>query len=78
MQEIYSLNLYFNDLSLINTSKQYPDLLSYTAIRKDWVQKYKPAERLFYSKTKILQFIIDETQLKVGSEYIWLYKSKRY
>ena len=34
--------------------------------------KNKP-ERLFYSKTQISEFIIDETQIKVGSEYIWLW-----
>ncbi|HXT83079.1 MAG TPA: DDE-type integrase/transposase/recombinase, partial [Verrucomicrobiae bacterium] len=30
-------------------------------------------ERLFHNKTKISEFIIDETQIKVGSEYIWLW-----
>ena len=36
--------------------------------------KYKPIERLFYRKTKISEFIVDETQIKVvGSEYIWLW-----
>ena len=43
----------------------------HTAIR-DWIQKYKP-KRLFYRETKIAEYIIDETQLKVGSEYIWLW-----
>ena len=69
---IYSLHLYFSGLSLRNTSKAISKFVkrSHTAIR-DWIQKYKP-ERLFYKKTKISDFIIDETQLKVGSEYIWL------
>jgi transposase-like protein len=35
--------------------------------------RYKPAERLFHTKTKISEFIIDETQIKVISEYIWLW-----
>ena len=71
---LYSLHLYFNGLSLRNTSKAISRFIirSHTAIR-DWIQKYKPAERLSYSKTKISQFIIDETQLKVGSEVIWLW-----
>ena len=53
--------------------KQYLDFVqrSHTAIR-DWIQKYKP-ERLYYNKTKTSEFIIDETQLKVGSELIWLW-----
>jgi putative transposase len=36
------------------------------------IQKYKP-ERLSYNKTKTSEFIIDETQLKVGSKVIWLW-----
>jgi putative transposase len=45
--------------------------ISHTAIG-DWIQKYK-LERLSYSKTKISGFIIDETQIKVGSELLWLW-----
>ena len=70
---IYSLHLYFNGLSLRNTSKAISRFVqrSHSAIR-DWIQKYKP-ERLFHSKTEISKFIVDETQIKVGSEYIWLW-----
>ena len=28
---------------------------------------------MFYRKTKIFEFILDETQIKVGSELIWLW-----
>ncbi len=71
---VYSLHLYFNGLSLRNTSKAISRFVkrSHTAIR-DWI-RYKPAERLSYTKIKISEFIIDETQIKVGSsEYIWLW-----
>jgi putative transposase len=70
---VYSLHLYFNGLSLRNTSKAISRFVkrSHTAIR-DWIQKYKP-ERLSYNKTKTSEFIIDETQLKVGSQIIWLW-----
>ena len=44
---------------------------SHSAIR-DWIQKYKP-KRLFFRKTKINEFVVDETQIKVGSELIWLW-----
>ncbi len=56
-----------------NTSKAISRFVkrSHTAIR-DWIQKYQP-ERLFYSKTKISEFIFDEIQIKVGSEYIWVW-----
>jgi putative transposase len=70
---VYSLNLYFSGLSLRNTAKAISKFIhrSHSAIR-DWIQRYKP-ERLFYNKTKISLFIIDETQIKVGSESIWLW-----
>ncbi len=74
---IYSLHLYFNGLSLRNTSKAISRFVqrSHSAIR-DWIQKYKP-ERLFHSKTEISKFIVDETQIKVGLEYIWLWVAYR-
>jgi putative transposase len=70
---VYSLHLYFNGLSLRNTSKALYRFVkrSHSAIR-DWIQKYKP-KRLFFRKIKIAEFTVDETQIKeVGSEYIWL------
>ncbi len=72
---LYSLHLYFSGLSLRNTSKAISRFVkrSHSAIRY-WIQKYKP-ERLSYSKTQISEFIIDETQIKVDSEYIWLWIS---
>jgi putative transposase len=70
---VYSLHLYFGGLSLRNTSKALSRFVqrSHIAIR-DWIRKYKP-ERLSYRKIMVSKFIIDETQLKVGSEYIWLW-----
>ena len=69
----YSLYLYFLGLSLRNTSKAVARFVkrSHTAIR-DWIQKYKP-EMLSSRKIRITEFIIDETIIKVGSEYIWLW-----
>jgi putative transposase len=69
----YALHLYFSGLSLRGTSKAISRFVkrSHTAIR-DWIQRYKP-ERLFYRRMKISEFIVDETQIKVGSEYIWLW-----
>ena len=69
----YSLYLYFLGLSLRNTSKAVSRFVkrSHTAIR-DWIQKYKP-EMLSSKKLRITGFIINETIIKVGSEYIWLW-----
>ena len=70
---VYSLHLYFSGLSLRNTSKALSKFVhkSHTAIRDCWILKYKP-ERLFFRKIKISEYIIDETQLKVGADLIWL------
>ena len=57
----YSLYHYSLGLSLRNTSKAVSRFVkrSHTAIR-DWIQKYNP-KRLYYRKTKIFEFIVDET-----------------
>jgi putative transposase len=69
---VYALNLYFDGLSLRSTSESLSRFVkSHTAIR-DWIQKYKP-ERLFFTKSSFSEFIIDETQIKIGSELIWLW-----
>ena len=62
---------YFSGLSLRNTSNALSRFVirSHTAIR-DWIQRYKP-ERLFFRKINIAEFVVDETQIKVGSEYIF-------
>ena len=70
----YALHLYFNGLSLRNTSKALSRFIkrSHSAIRDYWILKYKP-DRLFFRKIKISEFIIDETQIKIGSELIWIW-----
>ena len=37
-----------------------------------WIQKYKP-KRILTKKKKIDEFIIDETLIKIGSKYVWLW-----
>jgi putative transposase len=70
---IYAIHLYFLGLSLRNTSKALTRFVnrSHTAIR-DWIQRYKP-EEIRYKRKKIDKYIIDETLIKVGSEFIWLW-----
>ena len=69
----HSLYLYFLGLSLRNTSKAVSRFVkrSHTAVR-DWIKRYKP-EMLSSGKIRVTEFIIDETIIKVGSEYIWLW-----
>ena len=38
-----------------------------------WIQKYKPAERLFFRRVKISEFIVNETLIKVGYELMWFW-----
>jgi putative transposase len=70
---IYAIDLYFDGLSLRKTSKALSRFVirSHTAIRV-WIQIYKP-QRLLSKSKKIDEYIIDETLIKVGSEYIWLW-----
>ena len=37
-----------------------------------WIQKHKP-KRLSTRRKKITGYIVDETQIKVGSQCIWLW-----
>jgi putative transposase len=70
----YGLYLYFLGLSFRNAAKALSFLkiikISHVAIWK-WIQKYKP--KRYRNKKKILEFIIDEIAIKVGSELIWLW-----
>lgn len=70
---IYAVDLYFDGLSLRRTSKTLSRFVirSHTAI-KDWIQKYQP-QRLLSKKKKIAELIVDETLIKVGTDYIWLW-----
>jgi putative transposase len=69
----HGLYLYFSGLSLRRTSQQ----LSYFIKRNhvtiwNWIQKYHP-QRILSKSRRLSEFIIDETLIKVGSEYIWLW-----
>ena len=52
--------------SLRNTTEVFSRSVkrSHTAIR-DWIQKHNP-KRLYYRKTNVDEFIVDQTQIKVG------------
>jgi putative transposase len=70
----YGLYLYFLGLSTRNVAKA----LSFLHIVKrshiaiwNWIQKYQTKK--LSSKRKKMEFVINETLIKVGSEYIWLW-----
>ena len=69
------LYLYFLGLSTRGVSKALFFLnkvkRSHVAIWK-WIQKYHP-RKIISKRKRISEYVIDETILKVGSEYIWLW-----
>lgn len=70
----YGLYLYFSGLSLRRTSER----LSSGFIKRNhvsiwnWIQKYNP-KKITAKRKKIEEFIVDETLIRVGSEFIWLW-----
>lgn len=72
----YSLYLYFLGLSLRNVVKalSYLHLVkrSHVSIWK-WIQKFRSKNLSLPKRNKISEYIVDETLVKVGSEYIWLW-----
>ena len=69
----YSLYLYFLGLSYRNTAKALQRFVrrSHVSIWK-WIQKYRP-KRILTKRKKIDEFIIDETLIRIGSQYVWLW-----
>ncbi len=70
----YALYFYFSGLSLRKTAER----LSSCFIKRNhvsvwnWIQKYKP-KKISSKKSKVLEYVIDETEIKIGSELIWLW-----
>jgi putative transposase len=75
----YALNLYFSGLSLRRASERLSQLFKRTHVllakKWNWIQKYKP-QKMQSRRRKVLEYIVDETMLKVGSEYIWLWVAR--
>ena len=68
----HGLYLYFSGLSLRRTSQQLSCFIKRNHVTIwNWIQKYHP-QRISSKSKRISEFIIDETLIKVGSEYIWL------
>jgi putative transposase len=70
----FAMYFYFSGLFLRKVSER----LSSCFIKRshvsvwNWIQKYNP-QKISTKKKKILEYIIDETVIKVGSELIWLW-----
>ena len=69
----YGLHLYFSGLSLRKASERLSQLFKRNHVSIwNWIQKYKPL-KIQDRKRKILEYIVDETLIKIGSEYIWIW-----
>jgi putative transposase len=69
----YGLYLYFSGLSLRRTSERLACFIKRNHVSIwNWIQKYRP-QRIVTKRKKILEYIVDETLIKVGSGYIWLW-----
>src|SRR6478735_12487688 len=68
------LYIYFSGLSL----RKSTDRLSSSFIQRyhvsiwTWIQRYNP-KKITSKKLKVLEYVIDETVIKIGSELIWLW-----
>ena len=69
----YGLYLYFSGLSLRKSSERLSQMYKRNHVTIwNWIQKYHP-RKISTKRKRISEFIVDETLLKVCSEYIWLW-----
>src|SRR6188472_4084862 len=69
----YALQLYISGLSLRKTSQRLSQFVKRNHISIwNWIQWYKP-KKMLQKKSKVSEFIIDETLLKVGEICVWLW-----
>jgi transposase-like protein len=73
LEHIYNaLQSYSSWLSLRKTSQRLLPLIKRSHISIwNWIQRYKP-RKIIQSRKRIAEFIIDETLIKAGNEYVWL------
>jgi putative transposase len=68
----YALQLYISGLSLRKTSQRLSQFVKRNHISIwNWIQWYQP-KKILQIKRKVSEFIIDETLLKVGENYVWI------
>jgi putative transposase len=72
----YGLYFYFSGLSLRKTADSR---LSADCVIKrnhvsnwNWIQKHNP-QKISSDKKKVSEYVIDETVIKVGPDYVWIW-----
>ena len=72
----YALYLYFSGLLSLRKTSEY-HLLPFVKRNHvsiwNWIQHYRPKKILQRKRKKVQEFIVDETLLKVGSQYVWVW-----
>ncbi len=69
----YGLYLYLSGLSLRRASERLACFIKRNHVSIwNWIQKYHPL-KVSSRRKRILEYIVDETLIKVGSEYVWLW-----
>ncbi len=69
----YGLYLYFSGLSLRRVSERLSVFIKRNHVSIwNWIKKYN-SQKIQSRKRKISEYIVDETMIKVGSEFIWLW-----
>ncbi|MFZ0329538.1 MAG: DDE-type integrase/transposase/recombinase [Nitrososphaeraceae archaeon] len=71
----YALHLYFfSGLSLRKTSQRLSQFIKRNHVSIwNWIQRYKTKKDILQKRCKLSKYIIDETLIKVGSDYVWLW-----
>lgn len=69
----YGLYLYFSGLSLSRVSERLSCFIKRNHVSIwNWIQKHKP-RRIASRRKNVFGFVVDETLIKVGSGYVWLW-----
>jgi putative transposase len=69
----YGWYLYFSGLSLRRASERLSSFIKRNLVSIwNWIQKYHP-QKISTKRKKIFESVVDETLIKVGSKYIWLW-----
>jgi putative transposase len=71
---VYALQLYFSGLSLRKISQQLSCFVkrNHISIWK-WIQHHYKPMKILQKRQKVSEFIIDETLLKIGNQYAWIW-----
>src|SRR6476469_11177595 len=68
----YALQLYLSGLSRRNTSQRISQFITRNHVSIwNWIQRYKP-KKIFQTRCKLSEFIIDETLIKVENGHVCL------